>query len=55
MMVVASGQERGGPADLLSDLETEHIAVESEGAIEVGDLEVDVADAGLRRNDAHNM
>ena len=46
MVVVAAGRdERGLLAVALDQLEAEHAAVEGERAVEVGDLEVDVADA----------
>ena len=48
VVVAAGGEEGGGVADALGDLEAEDAVVEGEGAVEVGDLEVDVADAGLR-------
>ncbi len=45
MVVIAAGrEERGLRAVALRQLEAEHAAVEAEGAIKVGDLEVDVAD-----------
>jgi hypothetical protein len=47
VMVAACGEERGGVADALRDLEAEDVAIEGECAIEVGDLEVDVAYSGL--------
>lgn len=47
MVVVAAGGEEGRTgAEALRQLEAEHVAIESEGAREVGDFEVHVADAG---------
>jgi hypothetical protein len=51
-MVVATGRDEGGFfAEALLQLEAEHIAVEGQRAVEVGDLEVDVTDvdAGIDR------
>ena len=46
VVVVAAGRdERGARAVALHHLEPEHAAIEGEGPLEVGDLEVDVADA----------
>ena len=48
MVVVAAGRdERGLLAVALHQPEAEHAAVEGERAVEIGDLEVDVADPGL--------
>jgi hypothetical protein len=47
VVVVAAGrEERGLRAVALGDLETEHTDIKIEGTLEVGDLQVDVADAG---------
>ncbi|MEY3775253.1 MAG: hypothetical protein RLZZ129_2033 [Verrucomicrobiota bacterium] len=46
MVVAAGGDKRRLRAVFLHQLETEHPAVEAEGAVEVGDLQVHVADAG---------
>ncbi len=53
VMVAAGGEKCGAGADALGDLEAEDIAVEGEGAIEVGHLEMDVADARFRMNGRH--
>ncbi len=45
MVVAAGGEECGGVAHALHDLQAEHAGVELDGAFEVGDLEMDVADA----------
>jgi hypothetical protein len=45
MMVVARRDEGRLLAVFLLQLEAEHTAVKIEGALQVGDLEVDVADA----------
>ena len=52
VVVPAGGQERGLVAHLLREVEAEHVAVEVDRAIEVGDLEMDVADvhAGVDRS-----
>ena len=48
VVVAAGGEEGGGVADALGDVEAEDAVVEGEGAVEVGDAEVDVTHAGLR-------
>src|SRR5580704_11246787 len=45
MVIAAGGEERGGVAHALHNLQAEHAGVELDGALEVADLEVDVADA----------
>ena len=51
VVVVAGGDERGLVAHPLLQLEAEHADVEAERALDVGDLQVDVADvdAGIDR------
>ena len=50
-MVVAAGRDEGGlRAVALHQREAEHAAVEAERAIEIGDLQVYVADAGAGGN-----
>jgi hypothetical protein len=44
VVVAAGGDEGGVGAPTLHQLEAEEAAVEVEGAVDVGDLEVDVAD-----------
>ena len=44
MVIAPGGDERGLVAEPLHELEPEHAAVEVERAVEVGDLQVDVAD-----------
>ena len=47
MVVVAAGRDEGGlGAIALHEREAEHAAIEIKGALDVGDLEVDVADPG---------
>jgi hypothetical protein len=46
VMVSAGREEYGTPAVALGDLEAEHIAVEAERAIKIGDFEVNVANPG---------
>ena len=47
VVVVAAGRDEcGARAHALHQLEAEHIAIEAERAVEVGDLEVDMSDAG---------
>ena len=48
VVVPASGEERRLVAELLLELEAEHVAVEGDRALEVGNLEVHVADADAR-------
>ncbi len=47
MMVAAGGEECGLCAVTLGELESKDIAIESEGAIEVGDLQMNVADSDV--------
>ena len=48
VVVIAAGGEEGcGVSHALRDLEAEDAVVEGEGAVEVGDAEVNVAHAGL--------
>ncbi len=47
VVVVAGGEEGGGITEALGFGEAEDVAVEVEGAFEVCDFEVDVADAGF--------
>ena len=48
VVVAACGEKGGGVAEALRDLEAEDAVVEGKGAVEVGDAEVDVADACQR-------
>ena len=45
VVVAAGGEECGAVTQALRHLEAEHVAIEADGALEVGDLEVDVTDA----------
>lgn len=45
VVVAAGGEKGGGIAEAEGHGEAEHIAIEAEGALEIGDLEVHVADA----------
>jgi hypothetical protein len=46
VVVIAAGRNEGGLRSVaLHQLETEHVAIKAERAIEIGDLEVDMADA----------
>jgi hypothetical protein len=45
VMVAAGGDEGGLGAEALLEFEPEHAAVKGEGAVKVGDLEVNVTDA----------
>ena len=47
VVVAAGGEEGRGVAEALRDLEAEDAVVEGEGAVEVGDAEMDVAHAGV--------
>jgi hypothetical protein len=51
MMIAASGQKGGAAPVKLRDLKAQDVAIESEGAIEIGDLQMDVADGdtGMER------
>ena len=51
MVVAAGGEECSGVAHALHDLQAECAGVESDGAFEVGDFEVDVADAHAGMSD----
>lgn len=53
MMIAAGGNERGLRAEALRKLETEHAAAEAKSAVEIGDLEVNVANAGLGMDGRH--
>ena len=48
MVIAASAEKRGGPSHALRHLKTENAVIEVDGAIEVGDFEVNVADARER-------
>jgi hypothetical protein len=53
VVVVPARRDEGGlPAEPVLELETEHVAPERERPVEVGDLQVDVADvdAGIDRH-----
>src|SRR5204863_1351895 len=51
VVVIAAGrEERCRPAVVLLHLEAEHVAVEGLRAVEVGNLEMDVADRGAGRD-----
>jgi hypothetical protein len=58
VMVVAAGGEEGcGVSEAGGDVKAEDAVVEVEGALEVGDLEMDVAYLDARRNgrDGHDV
>jgi hypothetical protein len=44
VVVVAAGRQEGRRPQVGDELEAQHVAVEPDGAVEVGDLEVDVAE-----------
>jgi hypothetical protein len=46
VMIAAGGDERGVRAQALHQLEAEHAAIEAKCAVEIGDLEMDMPDAG---------
>ena len=50
VMVATCGDERGTVAEALHQLEAQHTAVEAKGAFQVGDLEMDMADADIGVN-----
>jgi hypothetical protein len=55
VMLAAGGNKRRLPADALHQLEAEHAAIKIKRAIEIGDLEMDMADAnaGIDRSVFH--
>ena len=53
VVVAAGGQERGGITEARGHLEAEHVAVKTQGAFQVGHLEVNVAEAGLGMDGVH--
>ncbi len=54
-MVPARREEHGVPPVATRYLEAQYVTVEGEGAVEVGDREVDVPNAGVRINGHHCM
>jgi hypothetical protein len=48
MMVAAGGEKRGLVSKSLCHLEAEHVAIETERAFEIGDLQVNVPDPDAR-------
>jgi hypothetical protein len=48
MVVVARGDEGGLIAELLLQLEAENAAVKADRSLEIGDLQMDVADVDAR-------
>ena len=48
MVISARREKRGRLTEVLRDFEAQHVAVEADGAVEVGHLQVNVADPGLR-------
>jgi hypothetical protein len=53
VMIATRGEEGGGVADSLRDFKAENVAIEGKCAIEVSDLEVDVAYSGLWVDGGH--
>ena len=51
VMISAGGEKRCARTEALHRLQAEHAAVEVQSAFDVGDFEVDVADADLRIDD----
>jgi hypothetical protein len=49
VMVAASGNERGTVTQPHDEIEAEYTLIERQRAIDIGDLQVNVADAGTRR------
>ena len=47
VVIAAGGEERGLVADTGLQLEAEHVGPEADRAVEVGDLQVDMADVDL--------
>ena len=50
VMIPARGNESSGPAVALCQLEAEHAAIKRQRALQVADLEMDVADPNIRVN-----
>jgi hypothetical protein len=50
MVITAGGEERGLGAISHDDVEPHYVPVERHRSLEIGDLEMDVADVGLGRN-----
>ncbi len=48
MVMIAAGRNERRAGPLLHQLEAEHAAIKSQRAFEVGDLEMDMADARSR-------
>jgi hypothetical protein len=46
MMIASGGDEGRTGAHALHQLKTQHAAIEAERAVEIGDLQVNVADSG---------
>ena len=55
MMIAAGGQERGLSPKALLQLEAEHAAIKGERAIEIGDLQMNMADANARIDQARRQ
>ncbi len=50
VVVVATGGEEGGAAEVEEQVEAQVVVIEADSALQVGDLEVNVSDAGLGRD-----
>src|SRR5919197_5985604 len=50
VVVVAARREEGRAAKVDEQVEAQHVTIEADGTVQVGDLEVDVPDAGLGGN-----
>ena len=50
MVVVAAGGEEGCALEVEEQVEAQVVAIEANSSVQVGDLEVDVSDAGLGWN-----
>ena len=48
MMIAADGQKRRLPSEALRELKTKHVAIERKRPVEIGHLQMNVADAYLR-------
>lgn len=50
MMVVAASREEGCALEVEKQVEAQVVAIEADSALQVGNFEVDVSDAGLGRD-----
>src|SRR5665811_2009782 len=53
VMVATRGKKRGLRTHPLHEVESEHVTIKADGSLEIGNLEVNVTDAGVRRKRRH--